>query len=103
VSRSILIRSTLSSRPKGSRPKGFSQAVLCIFLTPDTRNLKPGTVNVMDGGTAIGHPIGATGIRLSGILVRILNAKGGRYGCANACVGGGQGVATIIEREEYQC
>jgi acetyl-CoA acyltransferase len=58
-------------------------------------------VNVMGGATAIGHPLGATGIRLTGTLARILNAKGGRYGCANACVGGGQGVATIIEREEY--
>jgi acetyl-CoA acyltransferase len=58
-------------------------------------------VNVMGGGTAIGHPLGATGIRLTGTLARILNEKGGRYGCANACVGGGQGVATIIEREAY--
>ena len=56
-------------------------------------------VNVMGGGTAIGHPLGATGIRLTGTLARILEAKNGRYGCANACVGGGQGVATIIERE----
>ena len=64
--------------------------------------LDPQTVNVMGGGTAIGHPLGATGIRLTGTLARILNVKGGRYGCANACVGGGQGVATIIEREEYQ-
>ena len=64
--------------------------------------LDPETVNVMGGGTAIGHPLGATGIRLTGTLARILEAKGGRYGCANACVGGGQGVATIIEREEYK-
>jgi acetyl-CoA C-acetyltransferase len=64
--------------------------------------LDPKTVNVMGGGTAIGHPLGATGIRLTGTLARILNVKGGRYGCANACVGGGQGVATIIEREEYE-
>ncbi|MBW2657704.1 MAG: acetyl-CoA C-acyltransferase, partial [Deltaproteobacteria bacterium] len=63
--------------------------------------LDPDRVNVMGGGTAIGHPLGATGIRLTGTLARILNQKGGRYGCANACVGGGQGVATIIEREEY--
>ena len=63
--------------------------------------LDPDTVNVKGGGTAIGHPLGATGIRLTGTLARILNEKGGRYGCANACVGGGQGVATIIEREEY--
>jgi acetyl-CoA C-acetyltransferase len=40
-------------------------------------------------------------VRLIGTLARILNAKGGRYGCANACVGGGQGVATIIEKESY--
>jgi acetyl-CoA C-acetyltransferase len=58
-------------------------------------------VNVMGGGIAIGHALGATGIRLTGTLARILNYKGGRYGCANACVGGGQGVATIIEREDY--
>lgn len=63
--------------------------------------LDPEKVNVMGGGTAIGHALGATGIRLTGTLARILNIKGGRYGCANACVGGGQGVATIIEKENY--
>ncbi|MBN1104767.1 MAG: acetyl-CoA C-acetyltransferase [Deltaproteobacteria bacterium] len=63
--------------------------------------LNPERVNVMGGGVAIGHPLGATGIRLVGTLARILNEKKGRYGCANACVGGGQGVATVIEREEY--
>jgi len=61
--------------------------------------IDPDRVNVMGGGTAIGHPLGATGIRLVGTLSRILEVKGGRYGLANACVGGGQGVATIIERE----
>jgi acetyl-CoA C-acetyltransferase len=60
--------------------------------------IDPDRVNVMGGGAAIGHPLGATGIRLVGTLARILKAKGGRYGLANACVGGGQGVATIIER-----
>jgi acetyl-CoA C-acetyltransferase len=61
--------------------------------------IDPERVNVMGGGTAIGHALGATGIRLVGTLARILNKKEGRFGCANACVGGGQGVATIIERE----
>ncbi len=56
-------------------------------------------VNVMGSGTAIGHPLGATGIRLVGTLARILKIKGGRFGLANACVGGGQGIATIIESE----
>lgn len=63
--------------------------------------INPDRVNVMGGGTAIGHALGATGIRLVGTLARILNVKGGRYGCANACIGGGQGVATIIERESF--
>ncbi|MGA2733516.1 MAG: acetyl-CoA C-acetyltransferase [Syntrophobacteraceae bacterium] len=60
--------------------------------------LDPDKVNVMGGAIAIGHALGATGIRLVGTLARVLEKKGGRYGCANACVGGGQGVATIIER-----
>jgi len=63
--------------------------------------LDPDKVNVMGGATAIGHPLGATGIRLVGTLARILDTRDGRYGCANACVGGGQGVATVIERETY--
>ena len=63
--------------------------------------LDPNRVNVRGGGTAIGHALGATGVRLVGTLARILNEKNGRFGCANACCGGGQGVATIIEREEY--
>jgi len=61
--------------------------------------IDPDRINVVGGGTAIGHALGATGIRLVGTLARILKVKGGRYGLANACVGGGQGVATIIERE----
>jgi acetyl-CoA C-acetyltransferase len=63
--------------------------------------LDPDRVNIMGGGVAIGHPLGATGIRLTGTLARILNIKSARYGCANACVGGGQGVAVIIEKEAY--
>jgi acetyl-CoA C-acetyltransferase len=54
-------------------------------------------VNVMGGSTAIGHPLGSTMIRLTGTLARILKDKKAKYGCANACCGGGQGVATIIE------
>ncbi|MFP4085749.1 MAG: acetyl-CoA C-acetyltransferase [Desulfobacteraceae bacterium] len=62
--------------------------------------IDPDRVNVMGGATAIGHALGATGIRLTGTLGRILQQKGGRYGCANACVGGGQGVAIVIEKDQ---
>jgi len=63
--------------------------------------IEPEKVNVKGGATAIGHPLGATGARLVGTLARILNSEGGAYGLANACVGGGQGVATILKREDY--
>lgn len=61
--------------------------------------IDPEKVNIKGGGTAIGHPLGASGNRLVGTLARILQEKGGRYGIANACCGGGQGVAMIIENE----
>jgi len=62
--------------------------------------IDPNKVNVKGGGTAIGHPLGASGTRLVGTLARILNMDGGTYGLANACIGGGQGVATVIKREK---
>ncbi|MHA2281992.1 MAG: acetyl-CoA C-acetyltransferase [Candidatus Hodarchaeales archaeon] len=55
-------------------------------------------VNVKGGAIAIGHPLGATGTRLVGTLARILNMEDGQYGLANACIGGGQGIATVIEK-----
>ena len=51
----------------------------------------------MGGSTAIGPPLCSTMVRLTGTLARILKDKKAKYGIANACVGGGQGVATIIE------
>ena len=63
----------------------------------DKFNIPEEKVNVMGGSTAIGHPLGATMIRLPGTLARILKDKKAKYGVANACCGGGQGVATLIE------
>jgi acetyl-CoA C-acetyltransferase len=60
--------------------------------------IDPERVNIMGGGIAIGHALGATGVRITGTLARILETKGARLGCATACIGGGQGIATIIER-----
>lgn len=60
-------------------------------------NIPEEKVNIMGGSTAIGHPLGATMIRLPGTLARILKDKKAKYGVANACCGGGQGVATILE------
>lgn len=73
----------------------------CIVTLWDMKELgiNPEIVNIKGGATAIGHPLGATGARLVGTLARILHEKDARYGLATACCGGGQGVATVIERE----
>ena len=60
-------------------------------------NIPEERVNIMGGSTAIGHPLGSTMVRLPGTLARILKDKKAKYGIANACVGGGQGIATLIE------
>jgi len=60
-------------------------------------NLDEDKLNVNGGAIAIGHPLGATGVRLSVTLARELKRSGSRYGVASACIGGGQGIALIIE------
>jgi len=53
--------------------------------------------NVNGGAIAIGHPLGATGTRLVLTLLLELRRRGGKYGMASACIGGGQGIAIIVE------
>ncbi|MBK8007376.1 MAG: thiolase family protein [Rhizobiales bacterium] len=54
-------------------------------------------LNVNGGAIAIGHPLGATGLRLAVTLSRELSRAGLRYGIASACIGGGQGIALLVE------
>lgn len=54
--------------------------------------------NVNGGAIALGHPLGATGTRLVITVLHELHRRGGRYGLATACIGGGQGIAMIVER-----
>jgi acetyl-CoA acetyltransferase family protein len=58
-------------------------------------------INPYGGAVAIGHPLGMTGTRQTAVIARYLNRTGGRFGLATLCVGGGQGMATIFEREDY--
>ncbi len=71
-----------------------SQALACIR----DLGLNPATVNIDGGGLAIGHPLGATGARITGKAASLLQREGGRYALATQCIGGGQGIATILER-----
>ena len=56
-------------------------------------------VNVNGGAIAMGHPLGATGGMILGTLIDELERTGGRYGLATLCVGGGMGIATVVERD----
>ena len=57
-------------------------------------------LNVNGGAIALGHPLAATGVRLTITLARELQRSGLRYGISSACVGGGQGIALLIENPE---
>ncbi len=72
-----------------------AQVIPCMRALglPDDRT------NPNGGAIAIGHPIGASGARLAGTLLRELERRGGRYGIASLCIGVGQGLATLFERE----
>lgn len=70
-----------------------SQALACIREL----GLDMARVNLDGGGLAIGHPLGATGARIVGKAASLLAREGGRYALATQCIGGGQGIATILE------
>jgi acetyl-CoA acyltransferase len=55
------------------------------------------TLNLDGGAIAIGHPLGATGARITGKAAQLLKRTGGRYALSTQCIGGGQGIATILQ------
>jgi acetyl-CoA acyltransferase len=63
-----------------------------------TLNLDPAKVNPNGGAIALGHPLGCTGARLAITISRELHERKKRYGLVTACIGGGQGIAAVIER-----
>jgi len=71
-----------------------SQAVACLREL----NIAPEKVNLDGGAIALGHPLGATGARITGKAAQLLKREGKRYALATQCIGGGQGIATILER-----
>jgi acetyl-CoA C-acetyltransferase len=58
----------------------------------------PDRLNVNGSGISLGHPIGATGVRILASLLHELERRRGRYGLETMCVGGGQGIAAVFER-----
>jgi acetyl-CoA acyltransferase len=60
-------------------------------------DIDPESLNRDGGAIALGHPLGATGARLVGKAAQLLKRDGGRYGLATQCIGGGQGIALVLE------
>jgi acetyl-CoA acetyltransferase len=75
--------------------EAFAGQILAVIkeLGIDTEKL-----NVNGGAIALGHPLAATGTRLVLTLLHELRRRQKRYGLASACIGGGQGIAMIVER-----
>jgi acetyl-CoA acyltransferase len=70
-----------------------AQSLACIR----DLGLDVGRINLDGGAIALGHPLGATGARIVGKAASLLKRTGGRYGLATQCIGGGQGIATVLE------
>jgi acetyl-CoA C-acetyltransferase len=73
-----------------------AQIMACI----QELGLDDAKVNVNGGAIAIGHPLGATGVRITTTVARELKRSGLRYGIASACIGGGQGIAILVENPD---
>ena len=73
-----------------------AQALACI----KELELDAAKVNVYGGAIALGHPLGATGARMLTTLVHALQRRRARYGLATMCIGVGQGIGMIVEREK---
>jgi acetyl-CoA acyltransferase 2 len=76
-----------------------NEAFACQYLAVERElGLDRSKSNVNGGAIALGHPLGASGTRLVLTALMELRRRGGRYGLASACIGGGQGIAIIFER-----
>jgi len=73
-----------------------SQSLACI----GELGLDESKVNLDGGAIALGHPLGATGARIVGKAAALLKREGGKYALATQCIGGGQGIATVLEAVE---
>lgn len=70
-----------------------SQALACM----DMLSLDPERINLDGGALALGHPLGATGARITGKAAQLLDREGKNLALATQCIGGGQGIATVLE------
>ena len=77
--------------------EAFASQSLAVLHDLDPENKLTDRINIDGGALALGHPLGATGARITAKAAEILKREGGKYALATQCIGGGQGIATILE------
>ncbi|MCD8563361.1 MAG: thiolase family protein [Alphaproteobacteria bacterium] len=84
--------------------EAFAAQSLAVMKEWERQDMAPSMdkVNINGGAIAMGHPLGATGARLVGTLCLELKKQNERYGLATLCIGGGQGMAMIVENPDFQ-
>ncbi len=74
--------------------EAFASQILACLRDLD---LDAARVNLDGGAIALGHPLGATGARITGKAAALLEREGGAFALSTQCIGGGQGIATVLE------
>lgn len=96
ASRKALERAGLSVADMDIAEVNEAFASQCLASLRDL-GLDPNRVNLDGGAIALGHPLGATGARITGKAAALLKREGGTYALSTQCIGGGQGIATVLE------
>jgi len=96
ASRKALHRAGISARDLSVVELNEAFAAQSLACVQDLE-IDPVIVNPHGGAIALGHPLGATGARLVGKAASLLQSQKGRYALASQCIGGGQGIATVLE------
>ncbi len=75
--------------------EAFAVQALAVIKELD---IDPAKLNIEGGAVALGHPLGASGARVTGKAAQLLHKHGKKYALATMCIGGGQGIATVLEK-----
>ena len=97
ASKKALLRAGLTVEELGivELNEAFAAQSLAVI---EELGLDPKKVNIEGGAIALGHPLGASGARITGKAAQLMNKNDAKHALATMCVGGGQGIATVLER-----
>lgn len=97
ASQKALARVGLSIKDMGVVESNEAFAAQALAVAQDLK-LNPALTNIHGGALALGHPLGATGARITGVAATLLAKSTHHFALATQCIGGGQGIATVLEK-----